>query len=58
MKQTVSKQMGGDLNAQQFAVELRLLRAVQSTLYDYMEGFPLAEVLEVRSSWAQLLKKK
>jgi len=50
MKQKISKQMGGDLNAQQFAVELRLLRAVQSTLNDYLEGFPLAEILEVQDN--------
>jgi len=50
MKQKISNQMGSDLNAQQFAVEMRLIKAVQTTLYDYMEGFPLAEILEVQGS--------
>ena len=50
MKQKISNQMGGDLNAQQFAVELELLKAVQTTLNDYLEGFPLAEILEVQGS--------
>ena len=42
--------MGGDLNAQQLAVDLRLLIAVQTTLRDYMEGFPYAQVLEVQDN--------
>ena len=42
--------MGSDLNAQQFAVELGLLGAVQMTLRDYMEGFPHAEILEVQDN--------
>ena len=42
MKQMISKQMDGGLNTQQFAVNLKLLRAVQTTLDYYMEGFPIA----------------
>jgi len=48
MKQMISKQMDGGHNAQQFAVDLGLIGAVQKTLYDYMEGFPLADILEVQ----------
>lgn len=40
--------MDGGHNAQQFAVDLGLIGAVQKTLYDYMEGFPLADILEVQ----------
>ena len=47
MKQNVSNQMDGDLNTQQFAVELGLLYAVQTTLQNYLQGFPLGEVVEV-----------
>ena len=42
--------MGDDHNVQQIAVDLGLLGAVQTTLYDYMEGFTHAEVLEVKDN--------
>jgi hypothetical protein len=47
MKQMISKQMDGDHNAQQFAVDLELIGAVQASLYAYFEGIALAKVLEV-----------
>lgn len=47
MKQMISNQMGGDLSAQQIAVNLRLLMTVQTTLYDYMKGYGHAEIVEV-----------
>jgi|APSaa5957512535_1039671.scaffolds.fasta_scaffold10098_3 hypothetical protein len=50
MKQMISKQLDGDLNAQQFAVDLELIEAVQKTLYDYIEGFSNAEILEVQGN--------
>ena len=39
--------MDGGLNTQQFAVDLGLIGTIQTTLYEYMEGYPLAEILEV-----------
>jgi len=46
MKQKISTQMDGGLNAQQFAENMNMIRAVQTTLYKYMEGLPYAEILE------------
>ena len=50
MKQKISNQMDGGLNAQQFAVDLGLIGSVHTTLYVYMEGYPLAQVLEVQEN--------
>ncbi len=50
MKQIVSKQMDGSLITQQFAVNSSLIRATQTTLYEYMEGFPYAKILEVQEN--------
>ena len=49
MKQIISKQMDGGHNAQQFAVDLELI-VVQKTLYDYMDGLPLADIFEVQEN--------
>ena len=50
MKQTVSKRMDGDLNTQQFAVNIGLIGTVQTTLYEYMEGYQFAQILEVQEN--------
>ncbi len=47
MKQMISKQMDGSLITQQFAVNLSLTKAVQTTLYDYIEGLPVGKIFEV-----------
>jgi|APSaa5957512535_1039671.scaffolds.fasta_scaffold02830_9 hypothetical protein len=50
MEQKISNLMGDDHIVQQFAVDIQLMRAVQITLYEFMKGFPLAEVLEVQEN--------
>lgn len=47
MKQKISNQMGDGHNVKGLVENLVMHQAVQTTLYEYMEGFPFAEILEV-----------
>ena len=47
MKQTVSKQMGDDLNVQQLA-ENEPLSIIQAIFYKCLGGFSIQEVLEIQ----------